>query len=270
MEFGKFTIFQWNGKDLFLHAADDRFTLLSYCEITSELHEHLKPGRGLEIVPESKEIPVQHNNPPDVYKITAVSAINFRLMEFEDDEAISAVTKVFILQSEDGQSGFMFQHNIRPAVAPHVTAGKEVEISIDGKFKILGLDARKPGTYLTLSWSANEGALTAPGELITVSQKELTPEMLGQLYPGHQVEITNSGQIRKTAAERQRHTQILAQIAGLEASGTLPLYAQHKLEQLRIELRGHEPYDPSAVTAEQKRANNSVVQKDFKLNKARE
>ena len=266
MEFGSFTIFQFNGKDCFLHAADDRFTLLSFCEIPSDLHQGLKPGRKLDITSGNHQI-TESNLSAGMYRVASTDSIYFRLAEFEDDEAVAASTKIFILESRDGKKGIMFEHGVRPVIVPYLKEGREVEIGDDGRFKFLGVDNRKPGTYLTLSWVGIEGALTAPGELIIVSQAELAPELHGQLYPGHQILITDKGEIRKTDAERHRHTQILAGIAALEGSGdnTLPAYAQHKLQRLRVELRGHEPHDPSAVTAEHKRANSSLDRKDFKL-----
>ena len=48
MEFGQFEIFQFNGKDCFIKAPDERFTLLSFCEIPDGMHRYLKPGKKLE------------------------------------------------------------------------------------------------------------------------------------------------------------------------------------------------------------------------------
>jgi len=260
METGTFTIFQFNGKDLFLHAKDDRFTLLSFCEIPSDLHKHLDQGRGLEIISGSGESFCVQSPPPGMYKITRVDEIKFNLAEFHDEDAMSRSSKIFVLESAAGAKGLVFQHEVPPIILPYLQPDREVEIGEDSKFKFTGIDARDPGEYLTLSWSGSAGVLVAPGKLIVIQKPELSPELRGSLYPGHHIEITKDGVIRETAAERQRHTQIIATIAGLEAAGeeNLPLYALHKLKQLRIELAGHEPVDPTAITSEQKRANTSM------------
>jgi len=49
MEWGTFTIFQWNGKDLFLQAKDGSFVVLSHQELPGQFHEHIVVGRQIEI-----------------------------------------------------------------------------------------------------------------------------------------------------------------------------------------------------------------------------
>lgn len=45
MEFGTFTIFQWNGKDLFLKTKEDFFTVLSHQELPAEAFPLIQVGR---------------------------------------------------------------------------------------------------------------------------------------------------------------------------------------------------------------------------------
>ena len=58
MESGIFTVFQYNGKDLFLQAPDEHFIVLSFNELPHEVREQLcvdreqgKAGRQIEITP---------------------------------------------------------------------------------------------------------------------------------------------------------------------------------------------------------------------------
>lgn len=58
MKSGLFTVFQYNGKDLFLQAPDESFTVLSFSELPHEVREQLcvdreqgNAGRQVEITP---------------------------------------------------------------------------------------------------------------------------------------------------------------------------------------------------------------------------
>ena len=49
IEGGRFTIYQWNGKDLFLSTVDGRFLVLSRQELPQDVVEKIQVGRQVSV-----------------------------------------------------------------------------------------------------------------------------------------------------------------------------------------------------------------------------
>jgi hypothetical protein len=139
MEFGKFTIFQFNGKDLFAKNAAGEFTVFTFCEIPSDLHKYLKPGKRLEIVREAA---------PDAgtYKVKDINFIGFHLSASEEDPGSSGVIREFVLESKESRKMFL-EYQIRPAtVVQHLKLDQEVSIDNAGLFRIPELVVKLQGS----------------------------------------------------------------------------------------------------------------------------
>jgi hypothetical protein len=65
MESGLFTIFQWNGKDLFLQSVDDpdRFAFLSHQELTEAFRQAIAQGRKVHTSADGKITMLPNRSP---------------------------------------------------------------------------------------------------------------------------------------------------------------------------------------------------------------
>ena len=93
-----------------------------------------------------------------------------------------------------------------------------------------------------------------------------------------EIEILSNGELKivltlaEIAADRlkkQEIAKIRSDIAAIEATGeSIPDYAMVKLKALRKKLATLIPVDPTAVTQEQQRANESIIREDFDVKKS--
>ena len=93
-----------------------------------------------------------------------------------------------------------------------------------------------------------------------------------------EIEILSNGELKivltlaEIAADRlkkQEIAKVRGDIAAIEATGeNIPDYAMVKLKALRKKLAALTPVDPTAVTQEQQRANESIIREDFDVKKS--
>ena len=93
-----------------------------------------------------------------------------------------------------------------------------------------------------------------------------------------EIEILSNGELKivltlaEIAADRlkkQEIAKVRGDIAAIEAAGeNIPDYAMVKLKALRKKLAALTPVDPTAVTQEQQRANDSIIREDFDVKKS--
>jgi hypothetical protein len=136
MEFGQFEIFQFNGKDCFIKDPDERFTLLSFCEIPDGMHRYLKPGKKLEIIRENAPT-------AGTYVVKDINMIGFYLSETEDETARTGLLREYVLESAENRKT-VFEYEVRPSTILPLKLGQEVLIGNDGLFKSVEKEAPKP------------------------------------------------------------------------------------------------------------------------------
>lgn len=91
-------------------------------------------------------------------------------------------------------------------------------------------------------------------------------------YSDGRLELIKTRQeIQEECDRRHRHLEIRRDIMALEAkTENITEYDLSKLEKLRDELKQYEHVDPTAITLEQQRANESLERPTFKLRNERE
>jgi hypothetical protein len=97
---------------------------------------------------------------------------------------------------------------------------------------------------------------------LTCEFRDLAPKRIGRevkLYSGGRMEFDKTRQeLQEEADRRHRHLEILRDIRALEENAVLSETHQKRLKSLREELANYEHVDPTALTSEQRRANQSV------------
>ena len=126
--------------------------------------------------------------------------------------------------------------------------------------------------FIIFSWNGKDLFLRSaidPGIFVVKTFSELTNEFQ-ELVPkriGREVKLYNDGcleliktrqELQEEADRRHRHLEILRDIRALEETEDLTEYHKKRLESLRKELSNYEHVDPTALTSEQQRANQSV------------
>lgn len=133
----------------------------------------------------------------------------------------------------------------------------------------------KSGTYTIFQFNGKDCFLQADdGSFEMLSYKE-TPEEIREnpvKWSGRKLTIDDnmiellrtSQEIQEAIDRRQRHLAILRDISGIEeiAENHRPQYVKQRLTALRRELAEYENLDPTAITLEQKRANESIDRSD--------
>ena len=126
--------------------------------------------------------------------------------------------------------------------------------------------------FIIFSWNGKDLFLRSaidPDIFVVKTFSELTNEFQ-ELVPkriGREVKLYNDGclehiktrqELQEEADRRHRHLEILRDIRALEETEDLTEYHKKRLESLRKELSNYEHVDPTALTSEQQRANQSV------------
>ena len=126
--------------------------------------------------------------------------------------------------------------------------------------------------FIIFSWNGKDLFLRSaidPDIFVVKTFSELTNEFQ-ELVPkriGREVKLYNDGcleliktrqELQEEADRRHRHLEILRDIRALEETEDLTEYHKKRLESLRKELSNYEHVDPTALTSEQRRANQSV------------
>ena len=126
--------------------------------------------------------------------------------------------------------------------------------------------------FIIFSWNGKDLFLRSaidPDIFVVKTFSELTNEFQ-ELVPkriGREVKLYNDGcleliktrqELQEEADRRHRHLEILRDIRTLEETEDLTEYHKKRLESLRKELSNYEHVDPTALTSEQQRANQSV------------
>ena len=126
--------------------------------------------------------------------------------------------------------------------------------------------------FIIFSWNGKDLFLRStidPDIFVVKTFSELTNEFR-ELVPkrvGREVKLYNDGcleliktrqELQEEADRRHRHLEILRDIRALEETEDLTEYHKKRLESLRKELSNYEHVDPTALTSEQQRANQSV------------
>jgi hypothetical protein len=138
--------------------------------------------------------------------------------------------------------------------------------------------------YKVFQWNGKDLFLQScehEDDFIVMSFGELTEESRNQLdrdkqhgVADREIMLTAGKQIafKLTPEEievnriRRHHVaNLLAKIAAIEGSDIPPAHANAKLTMLRAELAQLIPVDPTAITSEQRRANNSITMVDFQV-----
>ena len=142
------------------------------------------------------------------------------------------------------------------------------------------------GVYKVYLWNGKDLFLEAPnGSFIVKSFSELSSDLRERLDSDRDAEVTDrhvevdiKGQLVpvSTLAEisadrlkKQEIAKVRGDIAAIEAAGeNIPDYAMVRLKALRKKLATLTPVDPTAVTQEQQRANDSIIREDFDVKKS--
>ena len=126
--------------------------------------------------------------------------------------------------------------------------------------------------FIIFSWNGKDLFLRSaidPDIFVVKTFSELTNEFQ-ELVPkriGREVKLYNDGcleliktrqELQEEADRRHHHLEILRDIRALEETEDLTEYHKKRLESLRKELSNYEHVDPTALTSEQQRANQSV------------
>jgi Zn-dependent M32 family carboxypeptidase len=126
--------------------------------------------------------------------------------------------------------------------------------------------------FIIFSWNGKDLFLRSaidPDIFVVKTFSELTNEFQ-ELVPkriGREVKLYNDGcleliktrqELQEEADRRHRNLEILRDIRALEETEDLTEYHKKRLESLRKELSNYEHVDPTALTSEQQRANQSV------------
>jgi hypothetical protein len=143
------------------------------------------------------------------------------------------------------------------------------------------------GVYKVYLWNGKDLFLEAPnGSFIVKSFSELSEEMRERLnsdvegeiadrevevdIKGRLVPVLTLAEIAADRLKKQEIAKVRGDIAAIEAAGeNIPDYAMVKLKALRKKLATLIPRgDPTAVTQEQQRANESIIREDFDVKKS--
>ena len=150
----------------------------------------------------------------------------------------------------------------------------------------------KAGLYKVFQWNGKDLFLQSPkveDEFVVLSFNEIAHEARERLckdrdqgFHDRQVMLMENNQmafillpeeIEANRIRRLRVADLLAGIAAIEASGdekNMPAYIKARLTMMRAEMCSLVPIDPTAITLEQQRANESVESPDFKVDSGRE
>ena len=146
----------------------------------------------------------------------------------------------------------------------------------------------KAGLYKVFQWNGKDLFLQSPteeDEFVVLSFNEIAHEARERLckdkergFHDRQVMLMEDKrmafillpeEIKANHIRRLRVAELLVSIAAIEAGGdNPPAHAKAKLTMLRAELCSLIPIDPTAVTIEQMRSNDSVTHEDYYVEKS--